>query len=69
MKSLGQNTDILSESDILKINSIYGTECFGGEPSPTQIEDKDEKSKNEKEKKPHKKRDDKEQEFEEGRYK
>ncbi|XP_026325713.1 uncharacterized protein LOC113234574 [Hyposmocoma kahamanoa] len=63
MKSLGQNSELLSESDIIKINSIYGTECFGGEPSPTQLDD--ENTNNEKQTKPHKKRDDKMEEFDE----
>ncbi|KAJ0184240.1 hypothetical protein K1T71_000663 [Dendrolimus kikuchii] len=28
MRSLGQNEEILSEIDIVKINSVYGTDCF-----------------------------------------
>ncbi|CAB3258271.1 unnamed protein product [Arctia plantaginis] len=28
MRSLGQHDDLLSDSDIIKINSIYGLECF-----------------------------------------
>ncbi|CAB3240953.1 unnamed protein product [Arctia plantaginis] len=28
MRSLGQHHDLLSDSDIIKINSIYGLECF-----------------------------------------
>ena len=28
MKSLGQNEQLFSESDIIKINTVYGVECF-----------------------------------------
>lgn len=28
MRSMGQNPKLLSDMDIVKINSIYGTECF-----------------------------------------
>ncbi|CAG9790547.1 unnamed protein product [Diatraea saccharalis] len=28
MKNLGQHTKLLSDTDIIKINSVYGTKCF-----------------------------------------
>ncbi|XP_059050267.1 uncharacterized protein LOC131845245 [Achroia grisella] len=52
MKSLGQNENLLSELDLIKINTVYGIQCFRkpsgeAERSKKRVEEKDEESREE----------------------
>ena len=38
MQALGQNPELLSDSDILKINSVYGVDCYLPDPLRKQKE-------------------------------